>query len=324
MPDARPCVVIWDPRRDDSWTYDLEAVTLAGAGVDLVVPDGDTASDDDVARADVLVVASPLPNWVYGALTNCVGIVCYSVGMDAVDHEEAADTGLVVTNAAGFCTDEVSDHAMALLLALQRRLVEFATLAAGNDWSPYFAPGSLGLRRMRGQTVGIVGAGRIGSAVATKANAFGMDVVAYDPFLDGHPLDFVTLVDLPELLAKSDAVVLCSALTSEVRHLIDAAAIAAMKPDAVLVNVARGAIVDEQALTSALDSGHLAGAGLDVREQEPPDALDLLSGRSNVILTQHLAGTSAQSHHDLHVITARRCIELLQDAGRLAGSGAGT
>jgi D-3-phosphoglycerate dehydrogenase / 2-oxoglutarate reductase len=312
-------VVIWDPRNDGIWTYDIETELLAAHGVGLVVPEGDHADAADLASADVLIVASPLPNSTFETMPRCIGIVCYSAGMDTVDIDAAGAAGIEVTSAAGYCTDEVSDHAMALLLALQRRLLEFATLATNGDWSPYFATGSLGIRRVRGQTMGIVGAGRIGSAVATKAGAFGMNVLAYDPFLTAHPLPFVTLVDLPQLLAESDAVVLCSALTEQARHLIGADALAQMKDGAVLVNVARGAIVDEAAIAVALDSGRLAGVGLDVREQEPPDpARDRLRARPNAVLTQHLGATSAQSHYDLHMIAARRCVELLTSAGRIA------
>jgi D-3-phosphoglycerate dehydrogenase / 2-oxoglutarate reductase len=315
--DKSPCVVIWDPRRDGSWTYGLEAEVLATNGISLLVPESDRASDDELTQADVLVVASPLPVSSFELLTRCVGIVCYSVGMDYVDVDAAAAAGIPVTNAAGYCTDEVSDHAMALLLALQRRLVKCANLAAAGDWSPYFGPGSLGLRRTRGQTMGIIGVGRIGSAVAEKAAAFGMEILAYDPYLHGHHLPYVTLVDLHKLLSRSDAVVVCCPLTNLSRHLIDAVAVASMKPGSVLINVARGGIVDEEAVIFALDTGHLSGVALDVREQEPPDpARDRLRRRANAILTQHLAGTSAQSHHDLHVLAATRCVELLQAAGR--------
>jgi len=315
--DDRPCVVIWDPRHDGSWSYDIEAEILNVHGINLFVPESLRASDATLGRADVLVVASPLPNSAFELLTRCVGIVCYSTGMDVVDIEAAAAAGIPVANAGGYCTDEVSDHAMGLLLALQRRLVEFANLAAAGDWSPYFASSSLGIRRIRGQTLGIIGVGRVGSAVAGKAFAFGMEILAYDPFVGDHRLPYVTLVELSELLSRSDAVVVCSALTNDSRHLIDGKAVASMKPGSVLVNVARGAIVDEAAVASALDAGILRGVGLDVREQEPPDpARDRLRQRENAILTQHLAATSEQSHHDLHVITAMRCVELVQDAGR--------
>jgi D-3-phosphoglycerate dehydrogenase / 2-oxoglutarate reductase len=316
-PHKSRCVVIWDPRRDGSWTYDVEAEVLAANGISLLVPESDRASDSELSQADVLVVASPLPSSSFELLTGCVGIVCYSVGMDAVDLDAATAAGIPVTNAAGYCTDEVSDHAMGLILALQRRLVECANLAAAGDWSPYFASGSLGLRRTRGQTMGIIGAGRIGSAVAAKAAAFGMEILAYDPFLDDHHLPYVTLVDLPRLLSRSDVVVVCCPLTTRSRHLIDAEAVASMKPGSALVNVARGGIVDEEALAFGLDTGQLSGVGLDVRELEPPDpGRDLLRQRANAILTQHLAGTSAQSHHDLHVVTAMRCVELLRAADR--------
>lgn len=318
MTSTAPVVLVWDPIRDLDWSYDRERELLAAEGIDLVVPATPTASDDDLAAADVIIVSGPFPAEQLARLARCVGIICYSVGMDAVDAAAAADAGIPVTNVAGYCTDEVSDHAMALLLAAERRLLPFIRRADHGDWDVYNGPEFYGIRRLRGQTVGVVGLGRIGSQVATKCAAFGMSVIAHDPFLPASTVPGVELVDLDDLLSRSDAVVLCSALTESSRRLLDAERIGRMRPGAILVNVARGGLVDEAALAAALREGRLAVAALDVRAQEPPDpATDVLAGLPNVVLTQHMAATSQEARDDLHVLAARRAAELLAAAGRV-------
>lgn len=319
MTPQPPAVVVWDPVRELDWSYDRERELLAAEGVRLVVPDSDRASVEQLHGADVLIVSGPFPAELLPQLTRCVGIICYSVGMDSVDAVAAAAAGIPVTNVAGYCTDEVSDHAMALLLAVQRRLIPFTRAADRGDWAVYSGPDFYGIRRMRGQSVGIVGLGRIGSQVAVKCAAFGMSVIAFDPFLAGSSLDFVELCDLDVLLERSDVVVLCSALTDSSRRLLDADRIAALRHGAVIVNVARGALIDEVALAQALACGDVSAAALDVRSPEPPDLeADPLRGMPNVILTQHMAATSREARDDLHVFAARRAVELLADAGRSA------
>ena len=311
-----PTVLIWDPIRDLDWVYDRERELLAAEGVALVVPDTERASIEQLQRADVLIVSGPFPSELFAHLTRCAGVICYSVGMDAVDADAAAAAAIPVTNVAGYCTDEVSDHAMALLLAIQRRLIPFVRKAERGEWNVYAGPEFYGIRRLRGQTVGIVGLGRIGSQVAVKCAAFGMTVLAHDPYLESSPLDFVRLCGLDDLLGRSEVVVLCSALTDSSRRLLDAERIAALRPGAVIVNVARGALIDEAALLQALAAGRIGAAGLDVRAQEPPADDDPLRQLPNVVLTQHMAATSQEARDDLHVFAARRAIELLVRAGR--------
>jgi D-3-phosphoglycerate dehydrogenase len=317
MMPGDPVVLIWDPIRDLEWSYERERELLAAQDVRLVVPETDRATVEQMRGADVLIVSDPFPPDLLAHLTRCTGIICYSVGMDAVDAIAAAAAQIPVTNVAGYCTDEVSDHAMALLLAVQRRLIPFTRSADRGEWDVYSGTDFYGIRRMRGQTVGIVGLGRIGSQIAIKCSAFGMTVIAYDPYLTRSPLDFVELVELDALLDRSDVIVLCSALTESSRRLLDAARIAKIRPGAVIVNVARGALIDEPALAQAVASGQVSGAALDVRAQEPPDVNgDPLRGLPNVVLTQHIAATSTEARDDLHVFAARRAMELLIDAGR--------
>jgi D-3-phosphoglycerate dehydrogenase len=312
-----PTVLVYDPITTVEWTYEPERELLSEAGVRLTVPTTSRATDDELFDADVVIVSDPFPAELTLRLTHCAGLICYSVGMDAVDADAARAAGVPVTNVAGYCTEEVSDHALALLLALQRRIVPFATAAANGEWEVYRSDDFRSVRRLRGQRLGIVGLGRIGSRVAAKAAAFGMTVAAYDPYLDSSPLADVTLLQLGELLRTSDAVVLCSSLTESSRRIIDAERLASMPAGAVLVNVARGSLVDEEALAAALRSGHLGGAALDVRAQEPPAADDPLRALPNVVLTQHIGATSRESHADLHRLAAERALELLARAGRL-------
>lgn len=316
--ESMPVVLIWDPIRALSWNYDIERTTLAAAGVRLIVPEGALATEDELRSAQVLVVASKMPSEVLDSLVNCIGIVCYSVGMDNVDLERATQLGIPVTNVAGYCTEEVSDHAIALTLALQRRIVTFSNATAAGEWNVYSSDAFRSLRRIRGQVIGIIGLGRIGTKVAEKAHALGMTVNAYDPYVTASGHAFVTLVSLDHLIESSDAIVLCSALTDGARHLIDDKRLMQMRRGVLLINVARGGLIDERALASALASGHVAAAALDVRETEPPDEMgDPLKGLPNVIVTPHVAATSQESRLDLHRMASERALELLAAASLL-------
>ena len=242
------------------------------------------------------------------------GILCYSVGMDGVDASAAADLGVPVHNVPDYCTEEVSDHAIAMLLALQRNLLPIASATARGDWpSAYTSLEAMPPRRVRGQVVGVVGVGRIGARVADKCDALGMAVLGHDPYATLRPP--VRPTEFKTLLETADAVLLCAASTSSSGHLIDAAALDHMKHGSVLVNVARGGLVDEHALAAALRSGKLRGAALDVRDQEPPDAAtDPLSGVESLILTPHMAATSVDARRDLHLRAVDAVLRILDAA----------
>ena len=193
-----------------------------------------------------------------------------AVGFDNIDLAEAKQRGVVITNTPGVLDEATADHTFAMLLAITRRVVEADRFARSGEpwiWGPIML---VGLDVSAGATLGIIGLGRIGRAVARRAQAFGMRVVASHPRLEvGTQPDGVELVDQAELLATSDVVTLHVPLRPDTRHLIDADALATMKPGSYLVNAARGGIVDETALIDALRSGHLAGAALDTFEGEP-------------------------------------------------------
>jgi D-3-phosphoglycerate dehydrogenase len=236
--------------------------------------------------------------------------------MDKVDGPAAQAAGIVVRNVPDYCTDEVSDHALALLLAAERRIVPLAT-ATARSWKvdrALIEP----IRRLRGQTLGILGAGRIGRLVARKARAFGFVTIAHDPVVSDVGEPELELVTLDELLERSDALVLCAALTPSSRGIIDEAALARVRRGVIIVNVARGELIDELALADAVQDGRVGYAALDVRSPEPPEpADDPLAGLPNVVWTPHVAATSRDAIDDLHHLAARYVLELLEAAGRI-------
>jgi D-3-phosphoglycerate dehydrogenase / 2-oxoglutarate reductase len=316
-PGTPPTVVIYDPIQELDWSYDIEQAIFDAEGVRLVIPQSQVDAEAALGDADVLIVCEFLPTALIPQLRRCVGLLSYKVGLDTVDGPALAAAGIPIRSVAGYCTEEVSDHALTLMLAAQRRLLPFARSAAEGDWEVYDRPEFRSIRRVRGQTLGILGAGRIGSRVAAKAQAFGMTTIAYDPFLTKASIDGLTLVPFDELLASSDALILCSALTDTSTRILDKGAFEQMRSGVILVNVARGKLIDEDALLDAVLSGQVAVAALDVRAEEPPDpATDELRALPNVILTQHMAATSVESHLDLHTLAAAEVLAMLRDGGR--------
>jgi phosphoglycerate dehydrogenase-like enzyme len=271
----------------------------------------------------------PMPEAVLKRAPRCRLLVRAGVGFDSVDLAAAGSLGIPVCNVPDYGTTDVADHAVALVLALRRALPFLSDRLRADpvgNWD--FAATPQTQQRLRGQTVGIVGLGRIGLAAARRAAAFDMPVGFYDPYLPvGEELatGYRRFATLEELLAWADVVSVHTPLTDETRGMFGAAAFAAMKPGAVLVNTARGPIVDIDALHEALRSGGLGGAGLDVLPEEPPDPAhpliaafaageDWLRGR--LYLTPHAAFACPQSLHDLRRLTGVTVREYV-DHGRL-------
>ena len=313
-----PVVVIPEPIRSMSWSYDVERSILEPQGVRLVVPADSDEAAEAMKTADVVFTSSPLTAADIATFENCAGIVCYSVGMDYVDIGAAAARGIPVWNCPTANNEEVSDHAVLLLLAAQRRLLLFANAAVRGEWDVYEWPELSQIHRIRTRTVGIIGFGRIGHLVAQKLHGFGATVIAHDPYVTSAHDPAVQLVSLDELCARSDIVISCAALTGTSRGLIDAEVIAKMRRGVIIVNVSRGGVIVESALRDALDSGQVAHAALDVRSPEPPDpAADLLTSHPRVTLTQHIAASSVESVAGLHVEAAEQILRLLRETGRL-------
>jgi D-3-phosphoglycerate dehydrogenase len=276
------------------------------------------AQDEDglianLREADVVLVsAAPITRRVMESLPRCRGVVRYGVGVDNVDVAAATDLGIVVAHVLDFCTEEVANHALLFLLAWAKKLLPLDRRLRDGRWGG-FPPAEF--PTVYGQTLGIVGLGEIGRSLAGKARALGMEVIAYDPYVKegGGPLP-ARLVALEDLLCQSDYVSLNLPLTQETFHLIGARELALMKPTSVLINTARGPVVDEAALVSALRERRVAGAGLDVFEVEPLPASSPLLELDNVILTPHTAGISEKSARKVRTEVGKAAADLL--AGR--------
>ncbi len=315
---TRPRVVVFDPI-PGGWSFDADAAVLGGRDVELVVPADELAAEEAIKTADAVIVTGvrKLDAARVASLERCVGILCYSIGMDKVDGPAANAAGIPVRNVPDYCTDEVSDHAMALLLAAQRRLLPIANATAAGEWPLRDRTQLASIRRLRGQTLGIAGAGRTGRLVARKARGFGFRTIAFDPFVTDPGDPDIALVAFDDFLRQADAIVICAALTPGSPPMISAEALAQVRPGLILVNVARGGHIDETALAEALRDGRVAVAALDVRVTEPPPEQDPLAGLPNVIQTPHIAATSREASDDLHRLAAQYVLGLLEDAGRI-------
>ena len=294
---------------------------LRNAGHDLtLLPDGisESAFCDAVAQADLLLMCyQPITSAVIAAAQNLKGIVKYGVGIDAIDIPAAMAKGIPVVNIPEYAEETVAEGAFTMMLALAKRLPALHEEMQTTGWA---WPEERWLARdIANSTVGIVGLGRIGRSLARMAGAgFRAKVVAYSPHTDQKAFDAAGVIrcaTLEDLLAQSDFVSIHSVLNDDTYHLIDAKAFKVMKPSAFLINVSRGAIVDEQALIQALEQGEIAGAALDVFGVEPlalqDHPLSSLFGHDNVILSPHLTFYTSEAMHRLEAETLKRCFEIL-------------
>ena len=240
----------------------------------------------------------------------CVVASRYGIGVDNVDIATATELGIVVTNVPDYCIDEVADHAIGMIVALNRRLGQHDQLVKRGGWADLKLNQSM--KRMRDATLGIVGFGRIGRAVATRGSVFCGKVIAYDPLLDeGTTIDGVEVVSFDELVRESDFITVHVPLLPSTENLIGAAQLEAMKDDAIVVNCARGGLIDETALAEALANGQIGGAGLDVLEPAPPPDDHPLLAFDNVIITPHTAFFSQASTVELERRTAQEVVRVL-------------
>lgn len=246
----------------------------------------------------VLVTYAKLPGELLRQLPRCKAIGRFGLGVDNIDLPAAAALGMTVTYVPDYCMQEVSDHAMALLLALARKVPLSNKLVQSGRWE---VPPIVPIHRLAGRVLGLVGLGNIPRALAPKAKAFGLRVVAHDPYAaaDTFAAAGVEAVGLDQLLATADFVSIHAPLLPATRGLFNAAVFGKMKKGAALINTARGPLVDEEALIAALDSGQLGAAALDVVAVEPLSKDSRLLGRDNVILTPHTAFYSVEALEEL-------------------------
>jgi D-3-phosphoglycerate dehydrogenase len=258
----------------------------------------------------ILVTYAKITGDMIRQLSKCRIISRFGIGVDNVDIPEATRKRIVVTKVPDYCIDEVSDHTMALLLAAVRKIPFVNAQVHGGTWK---MPAVVPIHRLRGTVLGLVGFGRIPQLVVPKAKAFGMQVIAYDPYVPKEVFTGLGVegVDLPTLLRTSDYVSIHSPLVPETRNLFNLDAFRQMKPTAYVVNTARGPIIDEAALAKALDEKLIAGAALDVMVQEPPAPNSPLFGRDNVIVTPHTSFYSEESLVELQTKAAQEVAAVL-------------
>jgi D-3-phosphoglycerate dehydrogenase len=248
---------------------------------------------------------------VLRAAPKCRIVSRYGIGLDNIAVDVATELGMLVTNVPDFCLDEVSDHALALLLASARRVVAFSRMTRGGEWD---SRAGRTLPRLRGQTLGLIGYGAIARTLAPKAAALGLHILAYTPRIAADaPAPYGRgTTDLDELLRAADYVSIHAPLTAETRGLIGERELRLMKPTATLINTSRGPIVDETALARALGEGWIGAAAVDVLEREPPDPAHPLLALENAIVTPHVAFASASAVVDLRTRAAEHVTQVLR------------
>lgn len=287
----------------------IERSLLAAIDAELIVaPNGDEPTLTTLAHEvdAVLTCWARVPRQVIDATSRLRVISRLGIGLDNIDVSHATERGVLVVNVPDYCLDEVAEHALALILALARKVAFFH---GATKHGRYDLKAGLPLWRVRGKKLGILGLGNIGRRLAEKAVGLGLRVLAFSR--TPRDLPHVEWRTLDELLAESDFVSLHVPATVETQHMIGAAQLARMKPTAFLINTSRGALVDEAALAAALQSGQIAGAGLDVQKHEPPDLSQPPFNDSRVIVTPHAAFMSVESLVELRTRATQQIVDVL-------------
>ena len=271
-----------------------ERAALDRIGVDVVVVQANDAEAlvNGLNNVDIVVNRwGRFDQSLIRGLTRCRAILQPSTGYDPIDVDAATEYGIVAINLPGQCLEEVANHAIAFVLALNRKLNEGHRRARAGEWNPRAL---LPIGPLVGETFGLLGLGNIARETGRRAQAFDLHVIASDPFVDPSVATGlnVELTTMEEVLRRSDYISCHIPLNPRTYHILSEAQFRSMKPSAIFVNTARGRLVDEAALVKALREGWIAGAGLDVLEQEPPDPGNPLLSMDNVMVTPHLAGTS--------------------------------
>jgi len=303
----------------DYGNVDIERMIIEGAGLNLIA--AQCKSEDDVievARDAHAVIAqyAHVGARAIHAFTRCRVIARYGTGVDIVDVDAATRHNILVTNVPNdWCENEVADHAMTLLLSVARKIRYYDRATRAGEWR--WQSGQP-IHRLRGRTMGLLSFGAIARAIATRATGFGIRVIAHDPYMAAE--DIATRgaapVSFDELIEQADYLVIQSPLTSETRDLINEAQLRRMKPSAILINTARGPIVNDAALYRALKEGWIAGAGLDDIEEEPAKLhnwkpTNPLFSLDNVIITPHAAYYSEEAIHTVRDFAAHEVVRVL-------------
>lgn len=299
----------------DTYYEDIDAETRELAKIDAAIEEHHCKTEDEViavARdADAVILQyAPITRRVIESLERCRVIVIYAIGYNNIDVKAAAERGIYVCNVPDYSLDEVSNMAALLILACARKLLPLAASVRRGVWDYTLAKPVF---RMRGQTLGLVGMGRIPSLLARKMAGFGLNLIAFDPYVPPAAAAElgVTLVDFDTLLRESDYVSAHCPLTETTRHMFGRDQFRLMKPSAFFINTARGGIVNEPDLVAALRAGDIAGAGLDVLEREPIAPDNPLLDMDNVVVTPHIAWYSIEAIQTLQLAVAQEVARVL-------------
>lgn len=267
---------------------------------------------EKIVDADVVMIQyTKLTKKIINSLKNCKLILRYGIGVENVDLEASASQGIYVANIPDYGTLDVANHAIALLMALSRKIIFYNNLVRSGGWG--YDKG-IPIHQLDGQTIGIVGFGNIARNVARKAIGLGINVIAFDPYVTAEIMEengVKKAIILSELASCSDFVTLHIPLTSQTEGIINEAFFNSMKKTAYIINTARGPLIDSEALVTALTNKRISGAAIDVFEKEPIDKNNPLLSFSNVILTPHTAFYSEESLHRLHMLAAEEVVRVL-------------
>ncbi len=312
MPDSY-LVVHVDARPNTSFEIEKQRIEAGGGRFEAMSSSTEDELIAQVRDANVILVsAKQITRRVVESMPRCKLIIRYGVGLDTLDIPAATDHGIVVAHFPDFCQPEVANHMMMLLLACAKKMPMLDKAVRDGSWRP----GPLGpMGAIGGETLGLVALGNIARAVVPRAQAFGLNVIAYDPYLgEGvfRAYGVERIETLPELLERSDYVSVHTPLNPETHHLIGPAELERMKPTAYLINTSRGPVVDQDALVAALDAGQIAGAGLDVFEREPLEAESPLARMENVVLMPHSASYSDQSFEGMRRRVGETVVGLME------------
>jgi D-3-phosphoglycerate dehydrogenase len=292
----------------------IEKEILARVGVEIVPAACKNEEEAIAACRDahaILTAAAPLSRRVIAELKEALVICRYGIGVDTVDVPAATEAGIIVANVPDFCFDQVGDTAMSLILSVPRKVTYLNNLIRQGIYKRDLA---VPIYNFRGATLGLVAFGNIARNVCLKAVPFGFRVISYDPYVDPEAVKRypVTRVDFETVLREADIISVHTPLTSETHHMFNEAAFRQMKRTAYFINTGRGPVHDQRALYRALTEGWIAGAGLDVQEQEPIDPNDPILKLDNVVFTPHYASYTEEAYQELRVKTAENAAAVLR------------
>jgi len=292
--------------------FENRAKEIGATIVPVRAEDDDTLMNELNDASVVVVIGRQIDRKIIESMKRGKMILAMQVGYDCVDIEAATEHGMVVSNVPVYCTDEVANHAITLLLAVSRKIKLLIRETSQAKWDYNIAKP---IYNFKNRVLGIIGLGRIGRALVPKAKGFGMNVQAYDPYLHDdifNLLEVRRVYDLDDILKTSDYLSIHAPLTPETFRMIDEKAIGMMKKDSVLINTARSRIVDYNALLKAINEGRLAGAGIDVMDVEPPDKDDPILNNDRIIVTPHIAWYSEESLKNLMEYSMDEIIRVLK------------